>query len=133
MFNDFKKLTDVKKNVTTADLESLIIESAAKIRVVSGNIETPSAKVVIKDSKGNLLEAEQTGNGPVDAVFKAINSVIKETENLTLYKYSVSAVTEEKKLYTGIGTHTDIITSSAIAYIDAINKAIAANARAQKN
>jgi len=42
-----------------------------------------------------LLEAEQTGNGPVDAVFKAINSVIKETENLTLYKYSVSAVTEE--------------------------------------
>jgi len=91
--------------VTTADLESLIIESAAKaveeayvlekIRVVSGNIETPSAKVVIKDSKGNLLEAEQTGNGPVDAVFKAINSVIKETENLTLYKYSVSAVTEE--------------------------------------
>jgi len=102
LFNDFKKLTDVKKNVTTADLESLIIESAAKaveeayvlekIRVVSGNIETPSAKVVIKDSKGNLLEAEQTGNGPVDAVFKAINSVIKETENLTLYKYSVSAV-----------------------------------------
>jgi len=94
-----------------------------------------------------LLEAEQTGNGPVDAVFKAINSVIKETENLTLYKYSVSAVTEEmeslgevsvtlrekEKLYTGIGTHTDIITSSAIAYIDAINKAIAANARAQKN
>ncbi|ABN52623.1 MAG TPA: 2-isopropylmalate synthase [Hungateiclostridium thermocellum] len=157
LFNDFKKLTDVKKNVTTADLESLIIESAAKaveeayvlekIRVVSGNIETPSAKVVIKDSKGNLLEAEQTGNGPVDAVFKAINSVIKETENLTLYKYSVSAVTEEmeslgevsvtlrekEKLYTGIGTHTDIITSSAIAYIDAINKAIAANARAQKN
>jgi len=30
LFNDFKKLTDVKKNVTTADLESLIIESAAK-------------------------------------------------------------------------------------------------------
>jgi len=39
---------------------------------------------------------------------------------------------EKEKLYTGIGTHTDIITSSAIAYIDAINKAIAANARAQK-
>jgi len=32
LFNDFKKLTDVKKNVTTADLESLIIESAAKSR-----------------------------------------------------------------------------------------------------
>lgn len=153
LFSDFKKLTDSKKNITTADLEALIIEPIAKaveetytlekIKVVSGNIDTPSAKVVIREAGGNMIESEQNGNGPVDAVFKAINSVINESDNLILYKYSVSAVTEEmdslgeasvtlkdnEKLYTGIGTHTDIITSSAIAYIDAINKSISAKMR----
>lgn len=153
LFNDFKELTDRKKNVTTADLESLITERIVKankeiyklerIKVVSGNIDMPYAKVIIKDINGNLIEAEQSGNGPVDAVFKAINTVINETESLVLYRYSVSSVTEEREslgetcvtlkenedLYTGVGTHTDIITSSAIAYIDAINKAIEGKAK----
>ena len=114
-----------------------------RIKVVSGNIDMPYAKVIIKDINGNLIEAEQSGNGPVDAVFKAINTVINETESLVLYRYSVSSVTEEREslgetsvtlkenedLYTGVGTHTDIITSSAIAYIDAINKAIEGKAK----
>ncbi len=153
LFNDFKELTDKKKNVTTADLESLITEKVVKaikaiyeldkIKVISGNIDTPSAKVIVKDINSNAIEAEECGNGPIDAVFKAISSVIKETSCLTLYQYNVSAVTEEMEslgevsvtlkssegMFTGIGTHTDIITSSAIAYIDAVNKYISRKAK----
>ncbi|MGI6085796.1 MAG: 2-isopropylmalate synthase [Acetivibrionales bacterium] len=148
LFTDFKELTDKKKNITTADLESLITGRVVKavqemyklerIKVISGNIDIPSAKVVIKNNDGNIMEAEELGNGPVDAVFKAIRSLIKEASGLSLYQYNVSAVTEEMEslgevfvtlkeneaLFTGVGTHTDIITSSAIAYIDAINKYI---------
>ena len=75
LFNDFKELTDRKKNVTTADLESLITERIVKankeiyklerIKVVSGNIDMPYAKVIIKDINGNLIEAEQSGNSPI--------------------------------------------------------------------
>ena len=85
-----------------------------------------------------IIEGASLGTGPVDAVYKAINSCVKVPNSLT--EFTVKSVTQgidaigevliriESKgvSYTGRGADTDIIVSSAKAYINALNRLIAA-------
>jgi 2-isopropylmalate synthase len=85
-----------------------------------------------------IIEGAALGAGPVDAVYKAINLCVKVPNSLS--EYSVKSVTQgldaigevliriesDGVIYTGRGAGTDIIVSSAKAYINALNRLLTA-------
>ncbi|MFC1865930.1 2-isopropylmalate synthase [Chloroflexota bacterium] len=145
-FSAFKELADKKKKITDRDIESIIaeemrnIEEAYKlerIQVTCGDRGIPTAAVRLVNPEGETVEDAALGTGPVDAVYMAINRLVKVPNNLT--EFSVKSVTEgidaigevliriesEGVTYTGRGADTDIIVASARAYINALNRLLA--------
>ena len=102
-----------------------------------GNHEIPTATVRLVTPDGNSVTDAATGTGPVDAVYMAINRIVKVPNKLT--EFRVDAVTEgidalgdvtirvakEDKTYVGRGSDTDIIVASAKAYMNALNRLLA--------
>jgi 2-isopropylmalate synthase len=147
-FAAFKELADKKKDITDRDIESLLAEERRtlteeyhldRVQVTCGDRGIPMAGVRLIDPGGKtIIEGAALGTGPVDAVYKAINICVKEPNNLT--EFTVKSVTEgidaigevlirienEGVTYTGRGADTDIIVSSAKAYINALNRLLAA-------
>lgn len=141
-FARFKRLADKKKEVFDEDLAA-IIEDEIRIvpqiwqlhylQVSSATDSSPSANVRLK-SKGKILQATSSGDGPVDACYKAIDKLTKIKG--ALLDYSLRAVTSGKdalgevsvkikakgREVVGRGASTDIIEASAKAYVNAINK-----------
>ena len=141
-FSKFKELADKKHEIFDDDLTALVSNTRAEgsseyyqlssLSVVSQTGETPKATLVLSVS-GKEQQTESEGSGPVDAVFKAIESVAKS--GATLLIYSVNAVTEGTdsqgevsvrlerggRIVNGLGADTDIIVASAKAYIHALN------------
>ncbi|HAJ35848.1 MAG TPA: 2-isopropylmalate synthase [Chloroflexi bacterium] len=160
VFNRFKELADKKKNVTEADLEALVGDELyqpveawelVEVQVHSGTALTPTAVVKLKDnSTGEIKLGAAIGTGPVDAVYKAINEIVQQPNNLV--EFLVQAITEgmdangdvtirievpdsrgyketaqgrqRRRLFSGRGVETDIIVASAKAYMQALNKMI---------
>lgn len=107
-FSRFKDLADKKKEISNADIESLINDEmlvVAKVRyrlelvqVVCGDNQVATATISVTDEmfeKEHLVSS--TGTGPVDAVYKAIDRVINESPEtqgaMKLLEYTVSSVT----------------------------------------
>ena len=142
-FQRFKDLADKKAEIFDEDLQALVSQEAGissdehwklvTMSQASGMGEKPHAKVVMAEA-GKETKAEAQGDGPVDATFKAIESVAKSGAELMLY--SVNAVTQGTesqgevtvrlsrggRIVNGVGADTDIIVASAKAYISALNK-----------
>jgi 2-isopropylmalate synthase len=141
-FERFKKLADQKKDIYDEDLEALVSEeitmvpetySLIEFSISSGTNQKPTATLKMKVN-GDIIEKTAHGDGPVDAVFKAISSITSTQSRLL--KYEVKAITggtdalgevvcsleEGDKSVSGHGADTDIITASAKAYINALNK-----------
>jgi len=158
-FARFKELADRKKVITDADLEALIADefyqplsvySLDGLQVACGTMGMPTATVRLKGPDGKVHIEAAIGTGPVDATYKAINTIVK-TPN-TLLEFSIHAITEGidalgevtvrvqadngkqtmdaqselpySRVYGGHGADTDIIVASAKAYINALNKLI---------
>ncbi|OGO24026.1 MAG: 2-isopropylmalate synthase [Chloroflexi bacterium RBG_16_50_9] len=142
-FTAFKELADKKKRITDRDIESLVAEEQRtvseeyhldRIQVTCGDRGIPTAAVRLIGPGGKTLEDAALGTGPVDAVYKAINRIVKVPNSLT--EFTVKSVTEgidaigevliriesDGTTYTGRGADTDIIVSSAKAYINALNR-----------
>lgn len=141
-FSRFKELADKKHEIFDEDLVALVSDTRAaasseqfklsSLSVVSQTGETPTATIVIQVGDQEKT-AEAEGSGPVDATFKAIESIANSGASLQIY--SVNAVTEgtdsqgevtvrlEKggRIVNGLGADTDIIIASAKAYIHALN------------
>ncbi|MDQ6993115.1 MAG: 2-isopropylmalate synthase [Mariprofundus sp.] len=150
VFNKFKILADKKKDIFDEDLlallhgdgtiEDLRIKLAA-LHITSGMAETPVAAVEI-EIEGVLHKAEAEGDGPVDASFKAIQSLVEP--NGTLLLYAVNAITagtdaqgevtvrlqDGDRIVNGQGSDTDIVVASAKALVAALNKLPNMHARA---
>jgi 2-isopropylmalate synthase len=149
-FTAFKELADKKKHVTDRDIESLVAEEKRtvseeyhldRIQVTCGDRGIPTAAVRLIGPGGETMEDAALGTGPVDAVYKAINRLVKVPNSLT--EFSVKSVTEgidaigevliriesHGVSYTGRGADTDIIVSSAKAYINALNRLLAAGGK----
>jgi len=150
-FARFKDLADKKHEIYDDDLQALVtdanIESEnehvnlVSLKVCSETGETPVAAIKL-NIDGKETSAQSEGSGPVDATFKAIESVINSGSDLQLY--SVNNVTNgtdsqgevsvrlEKggRIVNGQGADTDIVIASAKAYINAVNKLLAADERA---
>jgi 2-isopropylmalate synthase len=141
-FERFKMVADKKKQVFDEDLIAIIDDElkAAKeiwlleeISINSGTKIVPNAAVKIK-SKGKSYSSSSSGDGPVDACYKAIDKITKTKGELV--DYSIQSVTKGKdalgevnvkvrlkdKEFSGRGTSTDILEASAKAYVNAINK-----------
>ncbi|MDD3375415.1 MAG: 2-isopropylmalate synthase [Candidatus Omnitrophica bacterium] len=144
-FDRFKNVADKKKEVYDEDLiaiaedEAKLIPKAwqlVSLSSTSGTKIEPEATVAIK-SKGKTFEKSSSGDGPVDACYKAIESIVKLKGELL--DYAIQSVTRGKdalgevtvkvrikgKSYIAHGASTDILEASAKAYLNAINKMIA--------
>jgi 2-isopropylmalate synthase len=103
------------------------------MRFSAGMNERPTAVLKMKVN-GDIIEKTEHGDGPVDAIFKAITSITGTKSRLL--KYEVKAITggtdalgevvcsleEGDRSVSGHGADTDIIIASAKAYINALNK-----------
>ncbi|SNZ13966.1 2-isopropylmalate synthase [Hydrogenobacter hydrogenophilus] len=146
VFEKFKALADKKKEVYDEDLESLIYEEFMKVeeeepikikhyQVQTGENLLPTATVVLSFN-GEERTATSTGNGPVDAVIKAIQKALGIEPKLL--DFSIKALTPntdaqaEARLVveldnvkaSGRGVDTDIIKASVNGFVDALNRAI---------
>ncbi len=142
-FIAFKELADKKKRVTDKDIESLTAQELRtvsevyhldRVQVSCGDRGIPTAAVRLVTSDGQVLADAALGTGPIDAVYKAINRLVKVPSVLT--EFTVKSVTEgidaigevlvriesEGVTYTGRGADTDIIVASAKAYMNALNR-----------
>jgi 2-isopropylmalate synthase len=142
-FSRFKELADKKHEIFDEDLRALVADTnwsienehykLVSLRVCSETGETPVASIVLEIG-GNEVVANASGGGPVDASFRAIESVVHSDTQLQLY--SVNNITSgtdaqgevtvrlEKagRIISGQGADTDIVIASANAYINALNK-----------
>ena len=145
-FEEFKILCDKKKDVTDADIEAIVTHTATDeaeaddgykldwFAVHTSNFTTATCTISLKmgDEK---FESVCLGDGPVDAAFNAIDSIVKPVPH-TFELYRINSISEgkdtlgavsvkltaENRTFSGRGLSTDIIEASILAYISAINK-----------
>jgi 2-isopropylmalate synthase len=149
-FRRFKDLADRKKVVYDEDISALVDDQFrdnerikfVSLDVRSGSKTKPSADMEL-EIDGEIVHATETGDGPVDATFKAIQTIFPHTATLQLY--SVGAVTtgtdaqakvtvrleEDGKMVDGQGSDTDTIVASARAYVHALNKLLVKRTRSE--
>jgi 2-isopropylmalate synthase len=141
-FTRFKELADKKHEVFDEDIQALVSDTVAtadervsliSMKVCSETGETPFATVTLSVD-GREVQTQMSGGGPVDAAYKAIESIVQSQTELQLY--SVNSITTgtdaqgevsvrlEKggRIVSGQGADTDIVIASAKAYLNALNK-----------
>lgn len=149
-FNRFKDLADKKKEIFEEDIILLIEGNAgqnANIQfqslVIQAGTKGPQIASIELTVDGDKKYAMSEGNGPVDAIFKAIRMIIPH-DHAILKLYQVHAVTggtdaqaevtvkieEDGKTVVGQGADTDTLVASARAYIHAVNKLLDKRQRA---
>jgi 2-isopropylmalate synthase len=145
VFERFKELADKKKEVVNEDIEALIADEILMIpdafklvylSVISGNMAVPTATVKI-EINGEIFQKAGFGVGPIDATFNTINKIVRTcTKACKLLSFSVNAITggmdaqgqvsvrveQDGKVVLGKGSDSDIITASAKAYLNALNR-----------
>jgi 2-isopropylmalate synthase len=161
VYERFLAVADKKKTVDTRDLEAIVADEVqiffeeayrlVQVQVSCGDHSIPTATVSIRGPDGEVHCDADHGTGPVDAVYRAINRVIGEPNELI--EFSVQAVTEgidavgrvtiriqadqpvkengyERRVFSGRGSDNDIVVASARAYMFALNRLIAARQEA---
>jgi 2-isopropylmalate synthase len=151
-FKRFKEIADRKKQVTSMDLEALVTEDLrgddlaayafVDFEVYASSNEAPHARVRVRASsehgeigteEGEVRTGESSGDGPVDAIFRAINAAAGV--DAALREFRVDAVTEGQDALgevsvvvevhgqtgAGQGVSTDIIEAAARAYVRALS------------
>ncbi len=149
VFTRFKVLADKKKNLTSSDIEALVLHrrntTIGSCRLLSHVVNTgngvPNTSCIKLQREDEVLEEVAIGSGPLDASFKAINRMLDM--DIKLESFSLNAVTDgedaigeavvkvaapDGEVYTGTGLSTDIIESSIRAYVNGINKMMEATA-----
>ena len=148
-FVRFKQLADKKKEVYDEDIVALVddeIQAAdqrvrlAELRVECGTGIRPRARMVL-EVDGERREAEATGDGPVDATFKAIRAIVPHEAELPLFQiHAVTEGTDAQAVVTvrleedgrtvhGQSADTDTLVASARAYLAALNKLLTKRGR----
>jgi len=141
-FRRFKALADKKKHVFDEDIVALVDDEMVRghdaifvkaLKVESGMGVEPTADMTL-DVSGELRHTRITGDGPVDAIFKAIRELYPHAATLQLFQ--VHAVTEgtdaqatvsvrleeNGRTVTGRAADTDTLVAAAHAYVNALNK-----------
>ncbi|HAO19768.1 MAG: 2-isopropylmalate synthase [Desulfobacteraceae bacterium IS3] len=142
VFDKFKELADKKKHVMDEDLEAIVAEGILRssevfkleyLHVSSGTSVMPMASVELSIN-GRKVRGAEWGNGPIDAAYNAIAKLVGTTSELM--RFAISAITggtdalgevtvrlkENGLTALGKGSDADIITASAKAYINGLNR-----------
>lgn len=142
VFQEFKRLADLKKTVFDEDIESIVTQGATGVKgryelksldVVSGTNTKPTATVEM-EVDGEVVNLVNYGDGPVDAAMNTIKLITGSACKLTQYK--VNAITggtdaqgevsvtidDNGKTATGRGADLDIVLASAKAFVSALNR-----------
>jgi len=161
VYQRFLEVADKKKTVDVRDLEAIVTDEVQMffeetyqlehVQVTCGNRSIPTATVRLRTPEGTVVEDADLGTGPVDAVYRAINRIVGEPNELI--EFSVQAATEgidavgrvtirieaedpvsengvERRVFSGRGADTDIVVASAKAYMFALNRLLAARREA---
>jgi 2-isopropylmalate synthase len=158
VYHRFLSVADKKKIVETRDLEAIVADEVEiffeetyhleHIQISCGDHSIPTATVRIRKPDGTVVCDADHGSGPVDAVYRAINRVIGEPNELI--EFSIEAITEgidavgrvtiriqseepvngahnggTRTIFSGQGADNDIVVASAKAYMFALNRLIA--------
>ena len=142
IFMRFKELADKKHEIFDEDLHALVSDEVLvlqeRYRLISFTIhfetgEVPYARIVISDD-GSEMNAESQGSGPVDATFRAIETLLSSGVKLQLFSVNnITSGTDAQgevtvrlqkfdRIVNGHGADTDIVVASAKAYLSALNK-----------
>jgi 2-isopropylmalate synthase len=145
VYEQFLSVADKKKSIYDEDVAVIVQDvifahldedkrySLESYKVTTGNGDAPEAQVRLRRDEV-ILEASCEGDGPIDAIFKAIDKVVGAYHKLE--DFQVKAVTETKEAMgvatvrvlredyraLGRGSSTDILRASALAYVQAINR-----------
>ena len=143
-FKRFKEIADKKKQVTAMDLEALVADELRSeiasyalewFDVEASSRRPPHATVAIRTPDGDVVQGNFTGDGPVDAIFRAINAAVRREARLR--EFRIDAVTGGQDALgeasvileiagqsaAGQGVSTDIIEAAALAYVRALSNA----------
>ncbi|RJR27440.1 MAG: 2-isopropylmalate synthase [Desulfobacteraceae bacterium] len=142
LFKKFKELADKRREILDEDIEVLVAEEIFRVpdvfqldylNVVSGTVAVPTATVKLK-VRGREFQNAGFGVGPIDAAFNTIAKMVGTRSSLV--RFSIQSATggtdaqgevtvrlqEEGLTALGKGADPDIITASAKAYIDGLNR-----------
>jgi 2-isopropylmalate synthase len=142
VYERFLVVADKKKEVYDEDLTAILHDQLHPapdtveleyLHIYSGTSAIPTATVRLRVA-GERKEYASTGDGPVDAVYKAISAAVGTSARLR--RYEIRAVTSgpeaigeatvqleaEGRTVTGRGASTDVIEASARAYVDGLNR-----------
>ncbi len=146
VYERFLRVADSKKVVYDEDLDAIVSDEVTtvpqtyeleQVQVTCGDKSLPTATVRLRHENRAVLMDADTGNGPVDAIYRAINRIVQVPNDLI--EFTVQSVTQgidamadvtirikaDDMIYTGHGAHTDIFVASTKAYLQALNKQIA--------
>jgi 2-isopropylmalate synthase len=154
VFEEFKALADRKKELFDGDIEALVLRASGQaqgpwslddlaVEVHSGAQAT--ARVRLKHADGRTVEREASGDGPVDAAYKAI--VLATAVAVTVRKFEVHAVTigedaqgeailyveSDGRSYRGSSISTNIIEAASRALLEVINRIELSHSSAARN
>ena len=142
VYEEYRRIAGKKKDPAARDLDAIVAAVAMqapptyKLKsfvITSGNIITAMAHVTLLHG-GEEEQGISTGDGPIDAAFLAIETIVGS--HFELDDFKINAVTEgsgavacaivrlraEGKLYSGKGVSSDVIGAGIRAYVDALNK-----------
>jgi 2-isopropylmalate synthase len=146
-FKRFKQVSDKKKVLTAMDLEALVTDELRGEEIAGYALEwfeveassrrPPHARVAVTLPEGDTAEGSFTGDGPIDAVFAAIDAATGI--EVKLHEFTIGAVTEGQDALgevsvvvevagqtgSGQGVSTDIIDAAARAYVRALSVSVA--------
>ena len=146
IFKRFKLLADKKKTISDIDLEAIAQDKISHINkksyeledfsIFTGNKKQPRVEIYLKNNRGKIIAAKSEGDGPVDASFKAIESIVKL--DLILKDFKINAIgtgrdaqgeslvklfhPQSKRTIVGHGLSTDVLKAAILGYINAVNK-----------
>jgi 2-isopropylmalate synthase len=151
-YDMFCGIADQKKEIFDEDLEAILEAGVSSIeevyhlvnlQITSGTNLRPTATIELRQNEQTIVDSA-TGDGPVDAAYKAIERITGVVGKLTEYSIkSVSlghdAIGEvfvrvefDGVLYNGRAASTDILAGSAHAYLEALNRALASKKRKEE-
>src|SRR3954470_22626280 len=143
-FKRFKEIADKKKQVTAMDLEALVTDELRDavgtytlewFDVEASTRRPPHATVAVRNPEGVEQQGSFTGDGPVDAIFRAINVATGVEAQLREFRVDavtggqdalgeVSVIVElDGQSASGQGVATDILEAAGIAYVRALGAA----------
>jgi 2-isopropylmalate synthase len=142
VFEEFKALADKKKELFDGDIEALVLKAEGQdqgpwtlqtLNTVSG-LQSATATVSLRHQDGRHIERTASGDGPVDAAFKAIEEITGVKPSLQKFELrslsegedaqgeAIVYVNFQDRSYRGSSATTDIVESATRAFLEVINR-----------